>query len=509
MVKSKNNNSYKNKKAMLKPTKPSAPVAAPKSRRVTNVERSSYFARREAAKVLKSVLQGDAKRKAVGSIKTLVYSPSVRNKKATFALVCQTLKYLPIIKDVMEIANVLNSKWKRQEELMYIIVYDILFGQEASLTGDAEKYLLLRKGPLQSALAKVLARKGAKRLEDLMAEYHINDDARKPRYVRVNTLKLDVETAVFELAKEHVVQKDDMIPDLLVLPRGTDLHKHPLVTNGSVFMQSKASSMVAAALGPKPGWEVIDACAAPGNKTVHLAALMKGEGKVVACELNKDRIKRLEHTKELAGAANVEVLHENFLNLNPEDHKYSEVRAILLDPSCSGSGTAADRLDHLLPSHTSGDADGGDVGRLIKLAAFQEKALIHALSFPTVEKVVYSTCSIHQIENEDVVKSVLPLAVSYGFQLTTPFPQWPRRGLPVVDGSQHLLRTDPVKDKEGFFIALFTRNTGHFPESPREVQRDSSSDNLKHESVKRHSRRKRFVRSLPFTRISKLYLHRR
>ncbi|KAL8235180.1 hypothetical protein R6Q59_021280 [Mikania micrantha] len=491
---------------MVRPMKPAA--KEPKSRRETNVERSSYFARREAAKVLRNVLQGDARRRAVGSIKTLVYSPTVRNKKATFALVCQTLKYLPVIKDVMEIANVLSTKWKRQLELMYIITYDILFGQDASLTGDAEKYLILRKGPLTSALAKILVKKGVKRIQDLMAQYQIYD-VKKPRYVRVNTLKMDVETAMFELGKENVVQKDDMIPDLLVLPPGTDLHNHPLVTDGSVFMQGKASSMVAAALGPKAGWEVIDACAAPGNKTVHLAALMKGKGKVVACELNKDRVKRLEHTAKLSGAANVEVLHENFLNLNPEDQSYSKVRAILLDPSCSGSGTVADRLDYLLPSHTSGDSDGGDEGRLIKLAAFQKKALIHALSFPAVERVVYSTCSVHQIENEDVIKSVLPLAASYGFQLSTPFPQWARRGLPVVEGSHHLLRTDPVVDKEGFFIALFTRNATHLPESYQKDQREVSLDNLKHEAVKRHYRGKNVVRSLPLTKFSRLYLLRK
>lgn len=51
--------------------------------------------------------------------------------------------------------------------------------------------------------------------------------------------------------------------------------------------------------------KVIDACAAPGNKTVHLAALMKGEGKIVACELHKDRVKRLEHTTKLAGATSI------------------------------------------------------------------------------------------------------------------------------------------------------------------------------------------------------------
>lgn len=60
--------------------------------KLKGAERSAYFARREAAKVLRSVLQGDARRRAVASIKSLVYSPAVRNKKATYALVCQTLK---------------------------------------------------------------------------------------------------------------------------------------------------------------------------------------------------------------------------------------------------------------------------------------------------------------------------------------------------------------------------------------------------------------------------------
>nr|KAJ0228066.1 hypothetical protein LSAT_V11C100039500 [Lactuca sativa] len=134
---------------------------------------------------------------------------------------------LPIIKDVLEIANVLNSKWKRQVELMYIITYDILFGQDSSLTGDPEKYLILRKSQLQSALAKILLKKGAKRIEDLMSQYKI-PDVKKPCYVRVNTLKLDVETAVPKLSKDNMVEKDDMIPDLLVLPPATDLHNHPL-----------------------------------------------------------------------------------------------------------------------------------------------------------------------------------------------------------------------------------------------------------------------------------------
>ncbi|GAA0153602.1 RNA methyltransferase [Lithospermum erythrorhizon] len=441
--------------------KSAAPPPPGDDKRRKKAERSAYFSRREAAKILRTVLQGDARRRAIGSIKSLVYSPQVRNKKATYALVCQTLKYLPILKDVMEAANVPNGKWKKQIELMYMITYDILLGQEASLAGDAEKYLLLKKDVLQSALAKLLASKGVKHINGLMDLHNISDIP-KPRYVRVNTLKVDADSAYFELKKNYEVRKDDVVPDLFILPPGTDLHKHPYVINGSLIMQGKASSMVAVALAPEPGWEVLDACAAPGNKTIHLAALMKGKGRVIACELDEKRFERLKETVRLAGACNVQPMQGDFLALNPEDPSFSKVRAILLDPSCSGSGTAVDRLDHLLPSHgTGGSATAGEMSRLRKLAAFQKKVLEHAFSFPAVERIVYSTCSIKQTENEDVIKCVWPIAESYGFELATALPTWSRRGLPVIDGSEHLLRTDLVEDKEGFFIALFVRKGNH------------------------------------------------
>lgn len=436
-----------------------AGAGMPEKRRPTNAERSAYFARREAAKVLRLVLQGDARRRAVGSIKSLVYSPSVRNKKATFALVCQTLKHLCIVKEVLNDIGILNSKWKKQEELVYIIAYDILFGQAILSTGDAEKFLSRRRDALVSGLASLLKRKKVKNVQELLALYQ-SPDVSRPRYVRVNTLKLDVESARLELEKQYSVQKDDLLPDLLVLPPGSDLHNHPLVVNGSIFLQGKASSMVAAALDPKPGWEVLDACSAPGNKTVHLAALMRGKGKIIACELNRERVKRLNDTVKLSGASNIKVLHGDFLSLNANDPSYSKVRAILLDPSCSGSGTASVRLDHLLPSYAAGrTGDAADEERLNKLAAFQKKALEHAFSFPAVKRIVYSTCSIHQTENEDVINSVLPLAMSCGFRLEAPLPQWRRRGLPFFEGAENLLRTDPVEDKEGFFIALFVRDS--------------------------------------------------
>jgi len=55
--------------------------------------------------------------------------------------------------------------------------------------------------------------------------------------------------------------------------------------------------------------KVIDACAAPGNKTIHLAALMMSRGKITACELKKERVKRLKDTIKLSGASSILCCH--------------------------------------------------------------------------------------------------------------------------------------------------------------------------------------------------------
>lgn len=70
----------------------------------------------------------------------------------------------------------------------------------------------------------------------------------------------------------------------------------------------------------------------------------------------------------------------------------------------------------------------------------QTKALQHALTLPKLERLVYSTCSIYDMENELVVKAVLEHAHDLGFELVDPFPSWKRRGLPLLPGHQHLVR---------------------------------------------------------------------
>lgn len=104
-----------------------------------------------------------------------------------------------------------------------------------------------------------------------------------PRYVRVNTLKTTVAKAAKRLKSEAtsqdmVVTNDRFVPELLHLPPRTNLHGHALVKTGSVFLMDRSSCLPVAALAPPRGAVVIDACAAPGNKTTMLAARVGRDG---------------------------------------------------------------------------------------------------------------------------------------------------------------------------------------------------------------------------------------
>lgn len=176
------------------------------------------------------------------------------------------------------------------------------------------------------------------------------------RYVRVNTLKTTMEDAVDYLKrdgftylgeagkledltlKEKNFVKDLHLPNLLVFSPKMDFHDHFLYKAGHVILQDKASCLPAFALSPPPGSHVIDACAAPGNKTSHLAAIMKNKGKLFAFDLDAKRLATMSTLLLRAGVTCDQLANQDFLKVDPESPQYKDVEFILLDPSCSGSG---------------------------------------------------------------------------------------------------------------------------------------------------------------------------
>lgn len=423
-----------------------------------------------------AVLEGLENRK--GSLKGLVYTSSFQNVKPLYALVCETQRYSAVLDAVIASAGLLRAEKKLRPHLAKVLVYELLLGKGFRGGGGRWKPLLGRhQARLKAELARLKVHRGVSRNEDLLeAGSRPGPASQVPRFVRVNTLKTCPDDAVDYFKRKGFSYQgrassledlralkgkhfflDPLLPELLVFPAQTDLHEHPLYQAGHLILQDKASCLPAMLLAPPPGSHVIDACAAPGNKTSHLAALLKNQGKIFAFDLDAKRLASMATLLARAGVSCCELTEEDFLAVSPSDTRYARVQYILLDPSCSGSGMLSRQLEE--PG-----AEPPSKERLCALAAFQLRALRHALTFPTVQRLVYSTCSLSQEENEDVVREALQQS-SGAFRLVPVLPSWPHRGLGTFPGAEHCLRASPTTTLTGgFFIAVIERTD--VPSSP-------------------------------------------
>lgn len=242
--------------------------------------------------------------------------------------------------------------------------------------------------------------------------------------------------------------RDALFDGVLAFPPALrELRTHRLVADGSLLPMDRASAAAALALAPRPGSVVIDACAAPGKKTLKLCALMRNAGELHAFDADAARARDLEANLARLGASCAVVRHGDFLEVDPTLQRWLDVEFIQLDPSCSGSGTTF---------HHRRDADVYD------LASSQFKLLAHAGRFPGARRIVYSTCSTLDEENEFVVAKAALLLGTIGWALTHALPTWPRRGKAVAGLSagdaERCARFDPDEDLcLGFFVAVFER----------------------------------------------------
>jgi putative methyltransferase len=284
---------------------------------------------------------------------------------------------------------------------------------------------------------------------------------------------------------------DEHVPDLIATAGPDDTSSLQSYKNGKFIYQEKASCFPAYLLNPTlDDGDIIDTCAAPGNKTTHIAAILskaiasETEGKkrrVTACEKDPLRSQTLEKMVKLAGANDVVTIKtkQDFLRIDPTRKDVSKVTALLLDPSCSGSGIVGRdeaTLKVNLPSATAEDSNPRGKkrkrpnkpephkaqpeeeptevteevadeetddkakleARLEKLSTFQLRLLQHAMAFPAARRISYSTCSVHSAENEGVVVKALlsDIAQRRGWRILKRADQvdgmrkWHKRGLP-------------------------------------------------------------------------------
>lgn len=207
-------------------------------------------------------------------------------------------------------------------------------------------------------------------------------------------------------------------------------------------------------LDPPRGATILDMCAAPGMKTSHLAAHIKNKGTIYAVEQHVRRYSTLcEIMANTRSSAVVQTINQDALAL--EDEGVPGVEYVLVDPSCSGSGMTG----RLFSTPEEKETD-----RLVLLCGLQMRMLQHAMrAFYGARRIVYSTCSVHVEENEQVVARCLEACPEWELVKPAAFAErWKHFGSPKWKhvGKKCFYAKPEVDLTDGFFVALFQRREG-------------------------------------------------
>lgn len=270
--------------------------------------------------------------------------------------------------------------------------------------------------------------------------------------IRVNTMKTTVADTLQQLSDAGLKAEASAIaPSGINVFQGGHLASLEGFTSGNFSLQDESSMLVAEVLQPQPGMTVLDACAAPGGKSMHIGELMHGQGKLYSNDLHEHKRQLIEDQASRLGLSHIETMSGDATELASR-LPHQSFDAILLDAPCSGFGVIRRKPEIKWTKENS------DVAAI---AALQSK-LLRAVSDLVKPGgiLVYSTCTIAQEENELQVEQFLQ--ENPNFELD---PNWPKPILSslhkqsIIDehfnGQLQLLPQHAGSD--GFFIARLKR----------------------------------------------------
>ena len=271
------------------------------------------------------------------------------------------------------------------------------------------------------------------------------DNSPGPITIRANPLRTTRDALAAELTAAGVaVTPTRWAPHGLTVPRGAArLRRLPAHAEGRFAFQGEASQLVARLVEPRPGFRVLDACAAPGGKSTYLAASVAGGGRVIALDPAPAGIGRLSgEASRLGATAVVGVVG---------DARQSPLRAqfdaVLVDAPCTGLGTLR-RHPELRWRRRPADVP--------RLAAMQRSILAGVAQLVRPGGVlVYAVCTLTREENEGMIADFL--ASEAGFDVEPAAAHLPPEAAELITNEGYLRTLPHRHGLDGFFAARLRR----------------------------------------------------
>ena len=257
----------------------------------------------------------------------------------------------------------------------------------------------------------------------------LNEEA--PVVLRVNTLKVSKAELKERLDEENIATLVlEAFPDALVLDERQNIFTSPTFKEGLFEVQDAGSQAISPFLRIEPGMRVIDACAGAGGKTLHLAALMKNKGRIIAMDTEQWKLDELQKRARRAGVGNMEArVIESGKVIK---RLANSADRLLLDVPCSGLGVLKRNPD------AKWKLSMEFIGKVRELQQHILQDYCDLLKPGGL--MVYSTCSILPSENEKQVERFL--SEKKGFELVQ---------------EKHIL---PSEGFDGFYMALLRKVDG-------------------------------------------------
>lgn len=268
-----------------------------------------------------------------------------------------------------------------------------------------------------------------------------------PRTVRANPLRTTPEALLAELRERYPdAVRGRYAPGALVLGRRGNPGVDPAFLAGRCTIQDEAAQLVTELLGPEPGENVLDTCAAPGAKSSAMAERMRDTGSVLALDIHGRRLGLLRRDARRLGLTSIRTLERDASQPLDDLAPGPGFDRVLVDAPCSGLGALRRNPDlrwRLRP---------GDPARL---AQIQRELLRSAAAVVRPGGIlVYSTCTLLPEENEGLVRDFLSSNTDFR---PTPPTRLPAAVQPVRD-EQGFLRCLPQHhDTDGFFAVRLER----------------------------------------------------